>query len=130
MNRAVEALKKCGVFYLATMDGDQPRVRPFGAVAEMDGKLYICTSNQKDCYKQMTANPKVELSGCLDAENWIRISGTVKTDPSLEAKTEFLRQCPLPMYRPDDGIFEVLYLEKGAVATQASFTKAPEQFEL
>lgn len=127
MNKAVELLQKSKVFYIATIDGDQPRVRPYGAVAEIDGKVYLCTNNRKPSFKQMQANPKVEITGLLAQDKWFRISGTIKVDPRREAKEEFLKQVPLPMYKPDDGIFEVLYLENGT-ATVNTFTGEPEEF--
>jgi hypothetical protein len=81
MNRVVEFLKKCGTFYLATVEGDQPRVRPFGAVLEMKGKVYICTNNKKDCFRQIKKNPKVEICGMLPSgDSWIRVSGTLVVD--------------------------------------------------
>jgi len=129
MNRAVELLRESGVFYLATNDGDQPKVRPFGAVADIDEKLYICTSNDKECFRQMLANPKVEIAGMLDDERWIRVCGTVKVDSRVEAKEKFLKQHPLDMYKADDGIFEILYFTSGNVKIY-SFSGEPESFEL
>ena len=74
MNKIVEEIKKAGVFYIATVDADgQPRVRPFGAVAEFEGKVYICTNNTKACYAQMLANPKTEISGMVADGTWIRV---------------------------------------------------------
>lgn len=129
MNKAVDLLRKSKVFFLATNEGDQPRVRPFGAVAEINGKLYIATSNTKNCFKQMIANPKVEIAAMLNNEDWIRITGTVKSDQSAESKAEFLRQAPIPGYTVDDDIFEILYFEKGHVEI-ISFSKGPECFEI
>ena len=63
MNKIVEALKNVGIFYLATADGDQPRVRPFGSVTEFEGKVYICTNNTKACYAQINSNSKIEICG-------------------------------------------------------------------
>ncbi|MEL7657780.1 MAG: pyridoxamine 5'-phosphate oxidase family protein, partial [Bacillota bacterium] len=75
MNEVLEFLNECGVFFLSTMEGDQPRVRPFGFVMEHDGKLCYCTSNQKPVYAQLMANPKAEISGSTKDARWIRISG-------------------------------------------------------
>ena len=72
MNRIVEELKATKTFYVATMDGDQPRVRPFGSVTEIDGSLYICTNNTKDCYKQMMENSKIEICGLGEDGTWMR----------------------------------------------------------
>ena len=126
MKKALEFLRQCGTFYLATADGDQPRVRPFGAVAEFEGKLYITTGNVKAVFAQMMANPKIEISGMAGGD-WIRLSAEVVRDERREAKTAMLEQNPVlrGMYSEDDGVFEVLYLVN-AKATICSFTKAPE----
>ena len=79
LNEVLEFLRNCGTFYLATDDDGRPRVRPFGAVAEFEEKLYIVTNNQKDVYQQMKKNPKVEISG-MSKGKWIRVSGTVEED--------------------------------------------------
>ena len=125
MKETLEFLKKAGTFYLATMDGDQPRVRPFGAVCEFEGKLYLVTNNKKDVYKQIMANPKIEISGMADGK-WIRLSGEAVQDPRREAKKAMLDANPglRGMYNEDDGIVEVLYL-KNATAVFCSFTDAP-----
>jgi uncharacterized pyridoxamine 5'-phosphate oxidase family protein len=128
MNKVTEALKNSGTFFVATMDGDQARVRPFGAVVEIAGKTYICTNNTKECFKQILNNPKVEISGMI-GKDWYRVTGTLKVDPSLDSKKAFLEECPLPMYKYDDGIFEVLYFENAVVKFE-SFTKDPETFEI
>lgn len=129
MNKAVELLRECKIFFLATNEKDQPRVRPFGAVAEINGKLYIATSNNKKCFAQMIENPKVEIAAMLNEEEWIRITGIVKQDTSVESKAEFLKQSPIPGYSADDNIFEILYFEKGFVEI-ISYSKAPEHFEI
>ena len=125
MKETLEFLKKAGTFYLATMDGDQPRVRPFGAVCEFEGKPYLVTNNKKDVYKQIMANPKIEISGMADGK-WIRLSGEAVQDPRREAKKAMLDANPglRGMYNEDDGIVEVLYL-RNATAVFCSFTDAP-----
>ena len=125
MKETLEFLKKAGTFYLATMDGDQPRVRPFGAVCEFEGKLYLVTNNKKDVYKQIMANPKIEISAMADGK-WIRLSGEAVQDPRREAKKAMLDANPglRGMYNEDDGIVEVLYL-RNATAVFCSFTDAP-----
>lgn len=130
MNKIVEELKKTGVFYVATMDGDQPRVRPFSSLTEIDGKLYICTNNTKDCYKQMTANPKIEICGMAKDGSWLRISGKAIRDDRDEARKAMLEDPtgPSNLYTLGDGIFEVLRVED-AVCTKYSFTSAPEVIE-
>lgn len=128
MNQAVEFLKQAEVFYLATVSGSQPHVRPFGAVMEYKDHIYICTNNTKRCFAEMVENPKVEISAMAGGK-WIRLSGVVAVDPSMEAKEAFLQECPLPMYRADDGIFEVLYFVKGT-ASICSFDEPPITFAL
>ena len=130
MNKIVEELKKTGVFYVATMDGDQPRVRPFSSLTEIDGKLYICTNNTKDCYKQMTANPRIEICGMAKDGSWLRISGKAVRDDRDEARKAMLEDPtgPSNLYTLGDGIFEVLRIED-AVCTKYSFTSAPEVIE-
>ena len=129
MKKAYEFLKACGTFYLATMDGDQPRVRPFGAVALFEDKLYITTGNKKAVFAQLMANPKIEISGMLGGD-WIRLSAEAVRDERREAKTAMLEENPVlrGMYAEDDGVFEVLYLVN-ARSTVCSFTKAPEAWE-
>ena len=130
MNKAAQFLRDCGTFYLATEDNGQPRVRPFGAVIEYEGKTYLCTNNTKNCFKQMKKNPKVEICGTKGGE-WIRITGEAAADPRTEVKERMLEETPSlkNIYRADDGIFEVLYL-KNATATISSFTAEPETFPL
>lgn len=115
MNKTLSLLKRSGVFYLATTEENQPKVRPFGSVAGINGKLYICTNNTKNCFRQILANPRIEISGMIGAEKWFRITGVLKVDSSYEVKKEFLRQSSLDIYKADDDFFEVLYFEKGKV---------------
>lgn len=127
MNKIVEELKKTGVFYIATVDSDgQPRVRPFGAVTEFEGKVYLCTNNTKKCYAEMLANPKTEISGMNQDGTWIRVSGKLVRDDRDEARSAVLEDNPnlKNMYRIGDGIFEVLYLED-ATCTKYSFNAEP-----
>jgi len=111
MNKATELLKEAKTFFIATVEGDQPRVRPFGAVAEIDGKTYLSMNNTKKVFAQLMQNPKVEICGMIGM-NWFRMWGTLKRDDRLEARKAFLDQSPIPMYKPDDGIFEVFYFEE------------------
>lgn len=131
MDKALEFLKDCGTFYLATNEGDQPRVRPFGAVFEYENKLYIVTNNTKNCFKQMLQNPKVEISGMNKKGQWIRLTGEVANDDRREVKELALETIPVlkSMYNINDGIFAVLYFTKGT-ATISSFTGEPETFSL
>ena len=126
MQEVFEFLKKCGTYYLATMDGDQPRVRPFGTVDLFEGKIYIQTGKVKEVSKQIQANPKVEL--CAFAEGqWLRVAGKLVRDERVEAKKHMLDNYPSlqAMYSAEDDNTEVLYLED-AVATFSSFTDAPK----
>ena len=126
MERVEKFLKEAGTYYLATMDGDQPRVRPFGTVHIFEGKLYIQTGKSKDVSKQIHANPKVEICACTGGD-WLRIAGTLVEDDRREARQSMLDAYPSlqGMYSADDGNTEVFYI-KDAVATFSSFTKAPE----
>lgn len=126
MKRVYDFLKECGTFYLATVDGDQPRVRPFGAVDVFEDKIYIQTGNIKPVFKQMAANPKVEICGMAGGA-WIRIEAKAVRDDRIEARRHMLDANPTlrRMYAEDDGNCEVLYL-KDAVATISSFTAEPE----
>ncbi len=129
MEEVFEFLKKCGVFYLATEEGEKPRVRPFGAVNIFEGKLYIQTGKSKDVSKQMQTNSNVEISGMLDGD-WIRLEGKVVRDDRREAKQSMLDENPVlkSMYSADDDNTEVLYFEH-AKATFCSFTKPPKTVE-
>ncbi|MGD9559336.1 MAG: pyridoxamine 5'-phosphate oxidase family protein [Oscillospiraceae bacterium] len=128
METVLKFFKDNPVFYLATVEGDQPRVRPFGAIAQYDGKLYLCTNSTKDVYKQLKKNPKVELSGTsAEGDSWLRVAAVLQRDTTREAKVAMLEDNPglKNMYGPDDGIFEVFYL-KDAVASFSSFTGQPK----
>ena len=129
MEEVYDFLKKCGVFYLATEEGNQPRVRPFGAINIFEGKLYIQTGKVKNVSKQMQINPNVEISGFTDGK-WIRIEGKVVRDDRREAKVDMLDNNPelKGMYSADDDNTEVLYLEN-AKASICSFTDEPKVIE-
>lgn len=129
MEKVLEFLKEAGTYYLATVEGDQPRVRPFGTVNLFDGKLYIQTGKSKNVSKQIHANPKFEISAFKDGE-WIRIAGELVEDDRREARASMLDAYPnlRAMYSEDDGNTEVFYM-KNAVATFSSFTAAPEIVE-
>lgn len=130
MNEVYEFLKACQTYYLATMDGDQPRVRPFGTVDVFEGKLYIQTGLKKDVAKQMLANPKVEISGMAEGK-WIRLSGEAVYDANIEAEKHMLDAYPSlkGMYQAGDGNTAVFYL-KNATAVICSFTEAPKTYQL
>ncbi|MDU1201813.1 MAG: pyridoxamine 5'-phosphate oxidase family protein [Clostridiales bacterium] len=123
MQEVYDFLKSCNTYYLATVEGDQPRVRPFGTVDIFEGKLYIQTGKVKDVSKEMQANPKVEICA-FNSEKWIRVAGEVVRDDRVEAKEHMLDSYPnlKTLYRADDDNTEVLYL-KNATATISSFTE-------
>ena len=125
MNEVFEFLKKARTYYLATMEGDQPRVRPFGTVDLYEGRLYIQTGKSKKVSQQLQANPKAELCAFLDGK-WLRVAGTLVRDDRVEAKAHMLDNYPelKAMYSADDDNTEVLYF-KDAEATFSSFTEAP-----
>lgn len=129
MNEVYEFLKKCATYYLATVDGDQPRVRPFGTVDIFEDKLYIQTGKSKEVSKQIGKNPKVEICA-FDGGVWLRVSGELVRDDRVEAKKHMLDNYPelQTMYSAEDDNTEVLYL-KNATATFASFTDAPKTVE-
>lgn len=129
MERICKFLKDASVYYLATVEGDQPRVRPFGTANIFDGKLYIQTGKVKPCSKQILANPKVEISA-FHQDTWIRIAGELVEDDRIEAKKSMLDAYPnlRGMYDENDGNTQVLYL-KDAVATFSSFTAPAETYQ-
>ena len=129
MKEVQEFLKKCGVYYLATIDGDKPRVRPFGTAEIFEDHLYIQTGKKKDVYKQIEKNPNVELSGFVDGK-WIRVEGNLVLDDRVEAKKDMLDKNPelRGMYNENDDNTAVLYFESGK-ATISSFTEAPRVIE-
>lgn len=127
MQTVHDFLKKTNTYYLATVDGDQPRVRPFGTMHLFEGKLYIQTGKKKDVGKQISANPKVELSA-FDGETWIRVAATLVEDSRVEAQESLLNDYPAlkSMYAANDGNSVVYYL-KDAVATFYTFTGEPRE---
>lgn len=126
MKRVHDFLKKAEVYYLATVEGDQPRVRPFGTINEFEGKLYIQTGKIKPTSHQLMANPKAEICAfCLG--EWIRVECQLIPDDRVEAKKAMLDAYPnlRGMYDENDGNTQVFYM-KNAVATFCAFGKAPE----
>ncbi len=125
MREVYDFLKQCGTYYLATVDGDQPRVRPFGTVDIFEDRLYIQTGKSKDVSKQIQANPKVELCAFAGGK-WLRVAGRLVRDDRVEAKRHMLDSYPplKAMYSAEDDNTEVLYFTD-ATATFSSFTEAP-----
>lgn len=128
VERAAKFLKDAETYYLATADGDQPRVRPFGTAHVYEGRLYIQTGKVKDVSRQILANPKVEICA-FNGNEWIRIAGSLVEDDRVEARASMLDAYPSlkNMYAADDGNTQVFYF-KDAVATISSFTHEPETF--
>ena len=125
MNDVVKYLQECGTFYLATVEGDQPHVRPFGAVCEFEGKLYIVTNNKKDVYNQMKVNG-------MNKGTWIRVKGAVKEDTRREARVAMMeanKNALQSMYTVDDNLMTVFVFESG-IATIYSFTEEPKVINL
>lgn len=127
MNEVWEFLKECGVYYLATTEGDVPKVRPFGTAEIFEGKLYIQTGKKKDCYKQLLKNPQAEIC-CFKDGRWLRLSGKLIPDDRVEAKKDMLDKNPTlrGMYDENDDNTIVLYFEN-AKAVFSSFTEAPRE---
>lgn len=126
MKRVEKFLKDADVYYLATMEGDQPRVRPFGTAHIFEGKLYIQTGKVKEVYKQLKENPKAEICACMK-DQWLRISGELIEDDRREARQSMLDDYPSlqSMYSADDGNTAVFYFQN-ATAVFSSFQAEPE----
>jgi uncharacterized pyridoxamine 5'-phosphate oxidase family protein len=126
MNEVYEFLKKVGTYYLATVDGDQPRVRAFGTIHLFEDRLYIQTGRGKDVSKQIAANPKVEICA-FDGGQWLRLAATLVDDPRIEAEQHLLDAYPelAGMYKAGDGNNQVLYLTD-ATATFTTFGDEPK----
>lgn len=126
MEKVVNFLKEANVYYLATVDGDQPRVRPFGTAHVFEDKLYIQTGKVKSVSKQLLANPKAEICAFMNGE-WLRVAGELVEDDRVEARQSMLDAYPSlqKMYAADDGNTQVFYF-KNAEATFSSFTHEPE----
>lgn len=129
MHEVFEFLKAAGTYYLATMDGDQPRVRPFGTINLFEDRLYIQTGKVKDVANQLKQNPKIEISAMLDGR-WIRLEAEAILDENIEAQVHMLDNYPSlkAMYTPGDGNTEVYYLTNASAAI-CSFTAEPEVYE-
>ena len=126
MKEVYDFLKKAGVYYLASAEGDQPRVRPFGTIDMFDNKLYIQTGLRKDVAKQLAKNPKAEICAFMEGK-WIRVRADLILDDRREARKHMLDAYPdlRAMYNEDDGNTAVYYL-KNATATISSFTDPPK----
>ena len=126
MKRVYDFLKKAEIYYLATVEGNQPRVRPFGTINEFEGKLYIQTGKVKPTSRQLAANPKAEICAFCEGA-WIRVTCELIEDDRFEAKKSMLDAYPnlRNMYDENDGNTQVLYM-KNVSAVICAFGKAPE----
>lgn len=130
MEEVFNFLKESGVYFIATIDGNQPRVRPFGTVAIFENHLYIQTGKSKEVFKQIEKNNNIEICAFKDGR-WIRVTGKLIADDRVEAKKYMLDQYPdlRGMYDENDPNTIVLYFESAKVVI-ASFTEAPKFIEL
>ena len=126
MERVCKFLKEAETYYLATVEGDQPRVRPFGTAHIFEGKLYIQTGKVKAVSRQVAATPKVEICAFMKGK-WLRLAGELVEDDRVEAKASLLAEYPglQKMYSAEDDNTQVWYF-KNATATFSSFTSEPE----
>lgn len=129
IEKATQFLKEAQTYYLATVEGDQPRVRPFGTAHIFEGKLYIQTGKVKNVSRQLLANPKAEICAFKGGE-WIRIAGELVEDDRMEARQSLLDAYPSlqNMYAADDGNTQVFYF-RNARATVSAFTHEPEEID-
>ena len=129
MHEVYEFLKAAGTYYLATMDGDQPRVRPFGTIDLFEDRLYIQTGKVKDVANQLKANPKIEISAMYEGR-WIRLEAEAILDENIDAQVHMLDNYPSlkSMYTPGDGNTEVYFLQN-VTAAICSFTAEPEVYQ-
>ena len=129
IERVCKFLKEAETYYLATVEGNQPRVRPFGTANIFEGKLYIQTGKVKPTSKQLLANPKAEVCAFHNGV-WVRVAGELIEDDRVEARKSMLDAYPnlRAMYDENDNNTQVFYF-RSAVATFSSFTAAPEVVE-
>ena len=127
MQEVFEFLKACGTYYLATLDGQQPRVRPFGSYAVHQGRLYIETAHYKPVAHQIDAHPLVEICAFDNQSRWVRIAARLVADESYEAKHAFLEQMPelRDLGYDETGNKMAIYYLTEAEATFSSYTDEP-----
>ncbi len=130
VEKVIQFLDEAKTYYLATAEGDQPRVRPFGTALLWEGKIYIQTGKVKAVSKQLAANPKAEICAFKDG-TWLRLSGELVNDDDREVKVAMLEKMPMlkGMYSADDDNMQMLYF-RNATAVFSSFTSAPETIQL
>lgn len=115
MKETLDFLQQNAPFFIATLEGDKPKVRPFGFVMEHEGRLWFCTSNRKAVYKQLQDNPYFELTTAAPDRRWIRVKGKAVFETTTALKEKALEAAPLlkKMYSVDDTIFELFYIDEG-----------------
>lgn len=125
-DRVVNLLRQAKTFFFATVDDDRPNVRPFNAVMQYDGKVYFYTNNHKNAFRQMQKNKNIELCAMIDEDRWIRVSGKVVFDYSVEAKRAMLEANPelKRIYNENDKIFEVFYLSNLQAKIHSTYQEA------
>ena len=111
MNRVAKLLKDAKIFFVATADEGVPHVRPFGAIAECDGKIYLTTSSVKKCFEQMVRNPQIEIAAMLEDRKWIRVSGKVERSYDSDTKNSLIEK--LSLQRHADQTFEIMHFVDG-----------------
>ena len=126
MKQVYDFLKAAKVYYIATVEKDQPHVRPFGTVHIFENRLYIQTGRKKNVAKQLLANGKVEICA-MKGRQVLRVTGTLVEDPRREAKASMLDAYPglKKMYSPDDGNTMVLYFKNATATITTSITQPP-----
>ncbi len=135
LQKTLNFLLENKTFFIATIDGDQPRVRPFGLVVEHEGKLWFGTANTKAVYRQLQANPRVEISATSPAADWIRLSGQAVFEQNLDVKRKAFENMPVlsNIYQgPEDPTFEMFYLDAAEVSfwTFGVHDPKPETYRL
>lgn len=135
LQKTLQFLLDSSVFYLATADDGLPRVRPFGLVLEYDGKLWFGTANTKPVYRQLQANPHVEISTALPSAEWIRLNGKAVFENNAAVKQKAFEIMPTlkSIYAgPDDPVFEVFFLAEAEVSfwSMGDYTRKPETYRL
>jgi Uncharacterized conserved protein len=129
MNEILKFITDAGIFYIATVEGDKPRVRPFAFAMEYQGKIYFCTSNKKNVYNQLKSNPQFEACTRSKDGQWLRLNGKAVFDSSTDAKAKAFEIMPglAKIYKTED--FEVFYIEDAA-ATFYSMTDEPKTIKM
>lgn len=129
MNKIVEFLNEAEVYYLATVEDDEARIRPIGATIEYDDKVYFATNNQKKMFQQMIINPSIAISGVC-GDKWIRIIGKAVFDHNYNIKKAMIEAYPIlnTYYSPDDGLFEVFYVDEMEATVYNFEGKVIEQY--